>query len=654
MDVFFSNLTFFSSSFFRFFFEKWFLFIFLFFLLRRSAPPQDVHAKCPACDVLNRFPGPNIPKIACYKCDTPIDSPLFVQQQPAKVPVAQRAPPASHQPQQPQYSNTPTSASVPSVSSSSSGTGGTSSNMTSSASSASVSSSSSSSSSGSSGKLAISGPIKVRHTGANDLLSSTDPHAAPALKKGVAPSPRKAHGMKGLKKVTSTRFTKIGKGIRPSFSKKKKDSSSAAIETPEGRRPTVSGPMNVVKTSDHDDDVDDPPASTMPPPDAQGPPPRRPPPRTAEPSVPSGPKPVVRPKAAAPQPAAAQPPKALELDVVCDSCQFRNTLPPRVLRIACEGCGLPVDAPPPPAASHAARPPPPRRGPSAADIARKQAEEAERLVAEQAERQAREQAEAAQAAAAAKVEADRAAAAQAAQAAQAEADRAAAAAAAATAQTAVTQAEEGDDDDEEEDDDYSKFMADCPSCFEPNIFPENVPRIACWNCNNAMDAPPGMMDSSPAAAAAATEPSPSPAADPAIAAVVELAAVSAAPAPEPEPAAAADDGYYDDGTDDGDGELEGDCLACGELNLFPAGAPRIACWSCGQVVELPTNDAPAAEPVAQQQQQQQQQQQYEEDNYDDDELQGDCPHCNEPNIFPEGAPRIACWNCEAAIDRPAE
>ncbi|MDP2439380.1 MAG: hypothetical protein Q8P67_26830, partial [archaeon] len=51
-----------------------------------ATPPQQIQARCTKCQTLNLFPEASIPRIACYECDTPIDSPLFPKATPALAP----------------------------------------------------------------------------------------------------------------------------------------------------------------------------------------------------------------------------------------------------------------------------------------------------------------------------------------------------------------------------------------------------------------------------------------------------------------------------------------------------------------------------------------------------------------------------------------
>lgn len=179
---------------------------------------------------------------------------------------------------------------------------------------------------------------------------------------------------------------------------------------------------------------------------------------------------------------------------------------------------------------------------------------------------------------------------------------------------------------EGEDEEMSQFMAECPSCSEPNIFPEGCSRIACWNCNNAMNAPPGMFQQ-------------------AVAPVTQVPEAGHTPDPTPQPAPPqSHQAPVEEEEEDIDleGLAEAVCKACNETNFLPEGAPKVACWNCSAVVEAPVASVattPAlttsnAEPE------------------EEDEDQVDCPSCGEPNIFPEFAPRIACWCCTKPIDRP--
>jgi len=438
-----------------------------------------------------------------------------------------------------------------------------------------------------SSKLQISGPIKVSHTGANELLASKDPNA-PAL--------RNAKKKKGM-----------FKGIRPSFSLKKRGKKPSKGAIVPGKKPSVSGPMHVVKTSQSDLPSAEPAAATTQPKPAPTPTAdtsRRPPP------TPTNAKPIPVVKA------------------TCSSCNVENTFPPRVLRIACEACGSPVDAPPPPQLKQQTAPPPPRRAApdSAALAAKKKAEEEaeaerKRKEAEEAERK-RKEAE------------------------QAERQTAA-------SQQADANLQQDNTDDDDYDDDYEKYMSDCPTCNQPNIFPENVMRIACWECGNPMDAPPGMFDDTPQADDNTKSPS-QPETDTTTTDTTHVQQTTTdTQDADADPDNVYDDEQYDD--DEGDDDLQGNCPHCGELNLFPEGAPRIACWSCGGVVEadVATNSTEQAEPIPDDQDNIQYDDDDDDDYLGDEEVQSDCPFCSEPNIFPAGAPRIACWSCDNAIDRPS-
>ncbi|MDP2434588.1 MAG: hypothetical protein Q8P67_02480, partial [archaeon] len=531
--------------------------------------------------------------------------------------------------------------------------------------------------------LQISGPIKVKHTTAQDLLNSLDPKGSPSLKATPVPTggkPKKS-GISLMKGLAAG----LKKGKKPSSDK----SSHAESTSP---RPSVSSPMNVSKTTEAPASFNEnrqlqsslpvaaqpilapPPVEDLPVPEV---PARRPilPPKDSSLSLSSS----------APIPAISKP---SQLPVSCSHCGVQNTLPPRVLSIACEGCGRSVDAPPPPA-DDGIPPLPPARGNVSevesaqrrltdakaqaqrfrqeaerlqqrikeADAQQEQASreldealerqrlaeiaererlererleqerlEKERLEKERLERERLEQERiAAERQAALELERkeneERAARQRAEEARLAEARAAEAEAQRLAAHATEQQAEEEEDYDESQ-------MMDCSDCAQPNIFPTGCYRIACWNCNTPMSMTPPATQSAASTAAPAVTPASVPAVTPA-----------AADAPQPE-----HEGDREEEADL-DGLPEANCLSCGELNYLPLSAPRVACWQCGSVVEAPTlPDVVAPQPEVREAS-------VGED--EDDELQADCPDCGEPNIFPEGAPRIACWSCEKAIDRPA-